>query len=36
MMAKLRGAAKAIDPGFKSFKAEIGPNVLVYEPHREK
>ena len=33
MMAKLRGGGeKAIDPGFKSFKDEIGPNVLVYEP----
>jgi putative spermidine/putrescine transport system substrate-binding protein len=33
MMAKLRGGnEKAIDPGFKSFKDEIGPNVLVYEP----
>src|SRR3954471_11237068 len=33
MMAKLRGGSeKAIEPGFKSFKDEIGPNVLVYEP----
>src|SRR6266702_3394331 len=33
MMARLRGGGeKKIDPGFKAFKDEIGPNVLVYEP----
>ena len=33
MMAKLRGGGeKNIDPGFKAFKDEVGPNVLVYEP----
>jgi putative spermidine/putrescine transport system substrate-binding protein len=33
MMAKLRGGGeKTIDPGFRSIKDEIGPNVLVYEP----
>jgi len=33
MMAKQRGGGeKNIDPGFKSIKDEIGPNVLVYEP----
>ena len=32
-MAQLRGGGeKNIDPGFKAFKDEIGPNVLVYEP----
>jgi putative spermidine/putrescine transport system substrate-binding protein len=33
MMARLHGGGeKKIDPGFKAFKDEIGPNVLVYEP----
>lgn len=33
MMARLRGGGeKNIDPGFKAFKDDIGPNVLVYEP----
>lgn len=33
MMARLHGGSeKKIDPGFKAFKDEIGPNVLVYEP----
>jgi putative spermidine/putrescine transport system substrate-binding protein len=32
-MARLRGGGeKNIEPGFKAFKDEIGPNVLVYEP----
>jgi putative spermidine/putrescine transport system substrate-binding protein len=32
-MARLRGGGeKAIEPGFKAFKDEINPNVLVYEP----
>lgn len=26
------GGEKNIDPGFKAFKNEVGPNVLVYEP----
>lgn len=26
------GGEKNIDPGFKTFKDEVGPNVLVYEP----
>lgn len=26
------GGEKKIDPGFKVFKDEVGPNVLVYEP----
>ena len=31
--AKLAGGGeKNIEPGFKAFKDEIGPNVLVYEP----
>jgi putative spermidine/putrescine transport system substrate-binding protein len=31
--AKLGGGGeKNIEPGFKAFKDEIGPNVLVYEP----
>jgi putative spermidine/putrescine transport system substrate-binding protein len=33
MMARLRGGSERnIDPGFKVFRDEIGPNVLVYEP----
>ncbi len=33
MMAKVRSGGEAsIDPGFKAFKDEVGPNVLVYEP----
>jgi putative spermidine/putrescine transport system substrate-binding protein len=33
MMARQRGGGeKNIDPGFKAFKDDIGPNVLVYEP----
>src|SRR5205085_497334 len=33
MEARLHGGGeKNIDPGFKVFKDEIGPNVLVYEP----
>lgn len=33
MMAKIRGGGeKNIDPGFKAFKDDIGPNVLAYEP----
>lgn len=33
MMARQRGGSeKNIDPGFKAFKDEVGPNVLVYEP----
>ncbi|WP_144636992.1 ABC transporter substrate-binding protein [Bordetella genomosp. 13] len=26
------GGEKKIDPGFKTFKDQVGPNVLVYEP----
>jgi putative spermidine/putrescine transport system substrate-binding protein len=26
------GSEKSIEPGFKAFKDEVGPNVLVYEP----
>ena len=33
MMARVRGGGEAnIEPGFKAFKDDIGPNVLVYEP----
>jgi putative spermidine/putrescine transport system substrate-binding protein len=33
MMARIRGGGeKNIDPGFKAFKDDIGPNVLAYEP----
>lgn len=33
VMAKQRGGnEKNIEPGFKAFKDEVGPNVLVYEP----
>jgi putative spermidine/putrescine transport system substrate-binding protein len=33
LMAKQRGGGTGnIDPGFKAFKDEIGPNVLAYEP----
>ncbi len=33
MMARVRGGGeKNIDPGFKAFKDDIGPNVLAYEP----
>jgi putative spermidine/putrescine transport system substrate-binding protein len=33
MMARLRGGGERdIDPGFKAFRNEVGPNVLVYEP----
>jgi putative spermidine/putrescine transport system substrate-binding protein len=33
VMAKRRGGGeKNIDPGFKAFQDEVGPNVLVYEP----
>ena len=33
MMARVRGGGEAsIDPGFKAFKDDIGPNVLAYEP----
>src|SRR3984893_16043913 len=33
MMARLRGGGERdIDPGFKAFRDEVGPNVLVYEP----
>jgi putative spermidine/putrescine transport system substrate-binding protein len=32
-LAKLGGGGeKNIEPGFKAFKDEVGPNVLVYEP----
>ena len=30
------GGEKSIDPGFKAFKDEIGPNVLAYEPSPAK
>ena len=37
MMARLNGGGeKNIDPGFKAFKDEIGPNVLAYEPQPGK
>ena len=37
MMARLNGGGeKNIDPGFKSFKDDIGPNVLAYEPQPGK
>ena len=33
MMARLHGGGERnIDPGFKVFKDEVGPNVLAYEP----
>ena len=33
MMAMVRGGSERnIDPGFKAFKDDIGPNVLAYEP----
>lgn len=33
MMARVRGGGEnSIDPGFKAFKDDIGPNVLAYEP----
>ena len=33
MTARLRGGGERnIEPGFKAFRDEIGPNVLVYEP----
>lgn len=33
MMAWIRGGSeKNIDPGFKAFKDDLGPNVLAYEP----
>lgn len=33
MAAKMKGGGeKNIEPGFKAFKDEIGPNVLAYEP----
>jgi putative spermidine/putrescine transport system substrate-binding protein len=33
MMARLHGGdEKNIEPGFKVFKEQVGPNVLVYEP----
>ena len=33
MFAKLNGGGeKAIEPGFKAMKADVNPNVLVYEP----
>ena len=37
MMAKQRGGGEQdIDPGFKSFIDEVGPNVLTYEPSSGK
>lgn len=37
MMARLRGGGeKTIDPGFKSFVEEVGPNVLTFEPSSGK
>jgi putative spermidine/putrescine transport system substrate-binding protein len=37
MYARLNGGGeKNIDPGFKVFKDEIGPNVLAYEPQPGK
>ncbi len=37
MMARLRGGGeKAIEPGFKSFVEEVGPNVLTFEPSSGK
>lgn len=37
MFARLNGGGeKNIDPGFKAFKDEIGPNVLAYEPQPGK
>jgi putative spermidine/putrescine transport system substrate-binding protein len=37
MVARQKGGGeKNIDPGFKAFKDEIGPNVLVYEPSPAK
>ena len=37
MMARLNGGGeKDIDPGFKAFKDDIGPNVLAYEPQPGK
>lgn len=33
MMARIRGGGEAdIEPGFKAFKDDVGPNVLAYEP----
>ncbi len=33
MMARVRGGGEAnIEPGFKAFKDDLGPNVLAYEP----
>lgn len=33
MMARVRGGGESsIEPGFKAFKDDLGPNVLVYEP----
>jgi putative spermidine/putrescine transport system substrate-binding protein len=33
MMARVRGGGEAnIDPGFKAFKDDIGPNIVAYEP----
>jgi putative spermidine/putrescine transport system substrate-binding protein len=37
MFARLNGGGeKNIDPGFKVFKDEVGPNVLAYEPQPGK
>jgi putative spermidine/putrescine transport system substrate-binding protein len=37
MMARLRGGGETdIDPGFKAFIDEVGPNVLTYEPSSGK
>ena len=37
MVARMKGGAeKSIDPGFKAFNDEIGPNVLAYEPSPAK
>ncbi len=37
MMARLRGGDENnIDPGFKAFVEEVGPNVLTYEPSSGK
>jgi putative spermidine/putrescine transport system substrate-binding protein len=37
MVARMKGGGeKSIDPGFKAFKDEIGPNVLAYEPSPAK
>lgn len=37
MMARMRGGSeKDIDPGFKSFVEEVGPNVLTFEPSSGK